>query len=181
MTEVPMNELYDTSVTFMLHGIAEKHTFPVRMDEAQRIQSTLDASSTEPSGKKQFAVFETTNGWTVAVCLAMLEAVYVLIDPIDIAPTYEAADPMMVQCRFADPREVLTAAPSYADEIAAMAMDLDDAIEQHSVRFVSFRDEDGEWLYIAVEHLRLMQNSSALITEGQREIDDDMAGPEGTC
>jgi len=174
MTGIPQNEVYDTSICFMLEGVAQRHCFSVTANEAARIQAVLDRTVREDAGSRQFLVFESLNGWTFAVRIAAIEAMRILQDPIEDEPQFEPAEPMMMLCHFADGRESLSASPIHPEEVATLLLDLEAGIDAQPRRFISLKDEDDEWLYLGVEHIRLIQISTDLAEEGHKAIGRDL-------
>ena len=170
MLQIPSSELYNTALSFFLKGAGDAYVFPVRTDEAERVESMLDCISSDPAGKKQFAVFDTTNGWTVAVRLDLVEIAHILSDPIEGAPEYEVAEPGAVRFHFAAEREMLELAPVQAEEVAVLATDLDAGLETIPRRFISLVDEDEEGVYVGMQHVLLVEMETALVAEGQRIV-----------
>ncbi len=156
MTQIPHSEVWDTSVCFMLKGVTDGQSFPVTSTEAERIHAILGSESDEPAGRKQFLVFGTINGWTVVIRLAMVEAIRILVDPIDTGPSYEAAEPLAMSVQFGGAHDTLNLSPSNPEEVEALLVELDDTLDMPQRRFVAVRDEDGEWLHIGVEHIRVL-------------------------
>ena len=180
MTGIPISEIYDTAIRFTLNGMTSEPTFPVASLELERIQHILDASSNDEAEKREFIVFDTLNGWTVAVRLAMIEMVHVRLNPIHHNIEHEPAPSSMLFCNFGDKREILSTSPPYPEEIAALAIELEDGLSTFPRHFVSLKNVDDEWLYIGVEHIRLVQISTDLITEGHKTIRKDMQSGEDT-
>lgn len=172
--EIPTSEIYNTALSFVLKGDAASHLFPVRTKVAERIQACLGSASSEPAGLRQFAVFETTNGWTVAVRLDMVEAMHLLSDPLQHELEYDPAETGLVRFHFGAEREPLELAPIHAEEVTVLANDLDDGLETTPRRFISLIDEDDEGLYVGMQHVLLVEMETACIAEGQRIIDGQM-------
>ena len=84
----------------------------------------------------------------------------------------------MLFCNFGDKREILDTSPPYPEEIAALAIELEAGIDTSARRFISIRNINDEWLYIRVEHIRLVQMSTDLINEGHKTIRKDMQSGE---
>ena len=175
--DIPASELYDTSVALLFEGGRRKFTFPVTSNEGERLQRILDARRGDPCAGRLFLVFSTLNGWDVAVRVAAVDCLRVLIDPTDIAPVYEPAPECCAHCYFVGAEEPLDFCPAFPEEAAALVTTLDAETEPPDYRFLSIRDEDAEWLHLALERLNLILFSSALIAAGHQAIRDEVDNP----
>ena len=171
---IPDSEIYNASLSFDIKGIADSRLFPVRLDEADRVQLMLSAAREEPAGDKMFAVFETSDGWTVAVRLDSVESVYVLIDPIEHAPEYEPAEPGVVRIHFGDTREPLCVSPAQPEDSALLELDLDAGLETIPRRFLSLSTEDNELVYIGTDHVLLVEIEGTILAEGHRILAEEL-------
>jgi hypothetical protein len=172
--QVPASEIYNTALSFILEGNALNHLFPVRTDMAERVQAMFDVVCSDPAGQKKFALFDTTNGWTVAVRLDKVEAMRILSNPIQDDLEYEPAEPGLVRFHFGAEREPLELLPVQAEEVAVLSTELDTGLELTPRRFISLIDEDEEELYIGMTHVLLVEMDTARIEEGIRSIDKTM-------
>ena len=133
-------------------------SFPVTTAEAERIHSILDATAEEVAGTKKFLVFETLNGWTLAMNLDLADAVRIMWDPIEAGPEYEPASSLTMHCHLQGREDVLSLSPLHADETAALLLDLDAGIDMTPKRFLSITDEDDEKLYLKVAGVALTED-----------------------
>jgi len=148
-----------------MEGMPAKHAFPVRETEATRIQRILEADHDQDAGNRPFLVFEALNGWTVIVRLSAVEAARILIDPIDATLEHEPAEALTMRVHLGDAHDPLSLSPSYTDEVAALLFELETTHEREQRRFIALRDEDDEWLHLGVNHIRLIQISSDLLSD----------------
>ncbi|OED37598.1 hypothetical protein AB833_22955 [Chromatiales bacterium (ex Bugula neritina AB1)] len=157
-------------INLLMNGLEEPFQYEVREKDWSRAQRVFDNADMIES-RSGFLIFDTVEGLAVAVCLADVQLVRFLYNPVQF-PSDQKRGHDEIQVWLRGRKEVVSMFNGDdQDTLAALFVFLDGGTE--TVAFPGFCDLDGEMVHINVSQMVLITAPLHQVQEGHRELRRD--------